>query len=110
MEPVLLSERDIDMKLGSKLNQLCKDKGLSISALAKQAGVPTQTVHAWTVGRKSVNPDQLRKVASVLEVSIHQLLFDEKDPHEPIGQEVLKELFSGDIRVTLHKIEKKRGK
>lgn len=95
------------MKLGSKLNELCKEKGLSISALAKKSGVPTQTIHGWTVGRKSVNPEQLRKVAMVLKVSIYQLLFDEVDPHEPIGQEVLKELFSGDIRVTLHKIERK---
>jgi transcriptional regulator with XRE-family HTH domain len=95
------------MKLGSKLTKLCKSNGLSLSRLAKDAGVPLQTIHAWTTGRKSINPDQLRKVASVLKVSIHELLFDEPDPHEAIGVEILKELFTGDVRVTLHKIEQK---
>lgn len=99
------------MKLGSKLNQLCKAQGLSLSRLAKEAGVPMQTVHAWTTGRKSINPDQLRKVALVLKISIHQLMFDEPDPHELIGEEILQEIFSGDVRVTLHKVERrqKRG-
>lgn len=96
------------MKLGSKLNQLCKAQGLSLSRLAKEAGVPMQTVHAWTTGRKSINPDQLKMVASVLKISIHQLMFDEPDPYASLGEEVLKEIFSGDIRITLHKIEKKR--
>lgn len=67
-----------------------------------------QTVHAWTTGRKSIHPDQLRKVASVLKVSMHQLMFDEPDPHETIGEEILKEIFSGDVRVTLDRIERKK--
>ncbi len=98
------------MKLSSKLLQICKARGLSISRLAKDAGVPMQTIHAWTIGRKSINPSQLQKVATVLRVSIHELLFDEPDPFESLGEEVLKEIFSGDVRVTLHRIEKKRSK
>lgn len=97
------------MKLGSKLNQICKGKGLSLAQLSKEAGVPVQTIHAWTTGRKSINPSQVKKVALVLEVSIHELLFDEPDPFESKSSEVLKEIFSGDVRVTLHKIEKKKG-
>lgn len=96
------------MKLGSKLNQLCKAQGWSLSRLAKEAGVPMQTVHAWTIGRKSINPDQIRKVAAVLKISIHELMFDEPDPNEPIGEEILREIFSGDVRVTLHRIERRR--
>lgn len=97
------------MKLGSKLNKLCKDRGLSLSKLAREAGVPIQTIHAWTTGRKSVNPVQLKKVSDVLKVSIHRLIFDEPDPYEEVGEEVLKEIFSGDVRVTLHRIERKKG-
>lgn len=104
---VSLSEKGNVMKLGIKLNQLCKEKGLSLSQLAKDAGVPVQTVHAWTTGRKSINPVQLKKIASVLKVSIHHLLFDEPDPYEN-QKELLEEIFSGDVRVTLHRINKKR--
>ena len=98
------------MKLGSKLPILCKARGLSLSRLAKEAGVPMQTIHAWTTGRKSINPYQLRKVALVLKVSIHELMFDEPDPFEAAGEEILKEIFSGDLRVTLHRIEKTKTK
>ena len=94
------------MKLGSKLNQLCKAQNMSLSRVAKEAGVPMQTVHAWTTGRKSINPDQIRKVAMVLKVSIYELMFDECDPFESQSEEILKEIFSGDVRVTLHRIEK----
>ena len=107
---ILNTDEMLNMKLGSKLTQLCKVQGLSLSRLAKEAGVPLQTVHAWTTGRKSINPDQLRKVASVLKVSVHELLFDEPDPHEAVGGEILKEIFSGDVRVTLHRIERRRVK
>lgn len=96
------------MKLGSKLNQLCKVQGLSLSCLVKEAGVPMQTVHAWTTDRKSINPDQIKKVASVLKISVHELLFDEPDPHDSIGEEILKEIFSGDVRITLHRIERRK--
>lgn len=66
------------------------------------------TIHAWTTGRKSINPDQLRKVAMILKVSVHELMFGEPDPHEPAADEVLREIFSGDVRVTLHRIERTR--
>jgi len=98
------------MKLGSKLSKICKEKSLSLSRLSKEAGVPLATVHAWTTGRKSINPDQLRKVALVLKISVHELMFDEPDPHEAVSGEILKEIFSGDVRVTLHKIEHRKIK
>ena len=57
-----------------------------------------------------INPDQLKKVASTLQISTHELLFDEADPYDNKTDEILKELFSGDVRVTLHRIERKRSK
>ncbi len=98
------------MKLGPKILSLCKKKGWSLAKLSREAGVPPQTLHNWTVGRTSINPIQLKKVATALETSIHYLLFDEPDPFEVVGEEILKEIFSGDVRVTLHRIEKKRRK
>lgn len=96
------------MKIGLNIQKICKSKRLSLSQLSKRAGVPTTTLHAWTTGRKSINPDQIRKVATVLEVSLHELLFDEPDPFEAKPTEILKEIFSGDVRVTLHRIERRR--
>ncbi len=60
------------------------------------------------MGRRSVDLSQLRKVALVLKVSFHELAFGEPDPLEFDSGVLLKELFTGDVRVTLHRIERKR--
>lgn len=73
-----------------------------------EAKIPKQTLHNWTVGRRSVDPDQLKAVASALNVSLHHLLFGTPDPNEIPNEEILKELFSGDVRVTIQKIERRR--
>ncbi|MBX3022007.1 MAG: helix-turn-helix transcriptional regulator [Bdellovibrionales bacterium] len=96
------------MKLGANLSAVCKQKGISLAELARRAGVPKQTLHNWTLGRRSVNVEQLQKVARVLEVSVHFLLYGEQDPFESLGEEVLRELFSGDVRVTVHRIDRRR--
>ena len=96
------------MDIGRKLLKLLKEKNLSLSRLSKLAGVPLATLHAWTTGRRSINPDQIRKVAQVLEISVHELLFDQPDPFEYKSTQILKEIFSGEVHVTLHKIEKSK--
>lgn len=95
------------MNIGLNIKKNCKSKKLSLTKLAQASGVPLTTLHAWTTGRISINPDQIRKVAAVLEISMHELLFDGPDPFETASSEILKHIFSGDVRVTLHKIEKK---
>lgn len=37
---------------------------------------------------------------------MHELCYGEPDPYEVKSEEILKELFSGDIRVSIHKIER----
>ena len=87
------------------IQSLCEKQGLSLTKLAKDSGVPKATLHSWTTGTNP-NVEQLKKVAKTLQVSIHKLAFGISDPFEEVGVTVLKELFSGDVRVTLHKIEK----
>jgi len=81
---------------------------MSLAKAARAAGVPAQTVHGWGTGKGGVNLDQLKKVAGVLKVSLHELAFGEPDPFEAPGEEILKEIFSGDVRVTLQRIERRR--
>lgn len=57
---------------------------------------------------QSINPDQIKRVASILKISVHELLFDEPDSHDLIGEEILKEIFSGDVRITLHRTERRK--
>lgn len=96
------------MKLGTNIKELCKKKKMTLKDLSRLAGIPNQTLHNWVTGRSMVNPEQLKKVANALEVSLHFLVFGENDPYEQPSQEVLKEIFSGDVRVTVHRIERKK--
>ena len=97
------------LQLANNLKRLCDLKGLSLSRLAKSSGVPKSTLHAWSKGRQTLDFVQLKKVSRVLEVSLHELLYGEPDPFEGISGAILKELFTGDVRVTLHRIERRRG-
>lgn len=98
------------MKLGTNILKICKEKSWSLTKLAKESGAPLQTIHGWTSGRKAVQLEQLKKVAGVLQVPVHNLAFGEPDPNEYPAEEILKEIFSGDVRVTLHRIEKRKIK
>lgn len=95
------------MQLPKVLTRLCKEQNITLSHLSKYTGVPLQTIHGWIVGRKSINPSQVKKVAEALGISLHYLLFEESDVYEPQPEEVLKEMFSGDVRITVHRIERK---
>lgn len=97
------------MKLGKMIETLCLNRGWTIARLARESGVPVQTIHNWSTARASVNPDQVKRVSQALAVSIHYLLYGESDPYEPPAEEILREIFSGDVRVTLHRIERRKN-
>lgn len=91
--------------LKDNLHRILKRQNLSLSELAKMAKVPKSNLHSWTTG---ANPrlDQLKRVSDILKVPIHELAFGEADPHEASSEEILREIFTGDVRVTLHRIER----
>lgn len=92
--------------MGKRILEHCHRRSWSLSRLARESAVPIQTLHGWTLGRKAINLAQLRKVAQALNTSIYELAFGEPDPHHSASRELLKELFRGDVRVTIHRIEK----
>ena len=96
------------MGLKENLPALLKKKNWSYQKLSKVSGVPKSTVHGWVTGQTAVSLEQLKAVAECLEVSVHSLAYGSPDPFEDTSSEVLEKLFSGDIRVTLHRIEKKK--
>lgn len=95
------------MQLNTMLEILLRKKNLSLTKLAKQSGIPVSTLHSWTTGKKTLNLEQLKKVSLTLEIPIHDLVWGCPDPFDSNCDEVLKELFSGDVRVTIHKVLRK---
>ncbi|MBA2404259.1 MAG: helix-turn-helix transcriptional regulator [Bdellovibrionales bacterium] len=72
------------MTLDKNLIHLCKVRGLTLAALAKESGVKQPTLHGWTTGRSVQNLDDLKKVCDVLKITLHCILYGEKDPWEEV--------------------------
>lgn len=68
------------MTLDKNLIRLCKVRGFTLAALAKESGVKQPTLHGWTTGRSVQNLDDLKKVCDVFKISLHCILYGEKDP------------------------------
>ncbi len=62
------------MKLGNKILELRKIKGLSQEQLGERINVTRQTISNWELGETSPNPEQLKLLSKELNVSIDELL------------------------------------
>ncbi|MCR5787609.1 MAG: helix-turn-helix domain-containing protein [Bacilli bacterium] len=62
------------MALGQNILKLRKKKGLSQEELGEKIDVTRQTISNWELEETSPNPDQLKLLSNVLEVSIDDLM------------------------------------
>ena len=62
------------MKLGDNIFKLRKESKLSQEQLAEKINVTRQTISNWELGETSPNPEQLKLLSKVLNVSIDELL------------------------------------
>lgn len=65
------------MKLGEKILQLRKEKGLSQEQLGEQMNVTRQTISNWELGETSPSPNQLKQLSQTFHISIDELLDNE---------------------------------
>ena len=62
------------MLLGEKILELRKKKGLSQEQLGEEVNVTRQTISNWELGETSPNPEQLKLLSKIFNVSIDELL------------------------------------
>ena len=62
------------MKLGDKILELRKQKGLSQEELGEKVNVTRQTISNWELGSTSPNIEQLKILSKELNISIDELL------------------------------------
>ncbi len=60
--------------LGNKIYDCRKKNGLSQEALAEKLNVARQTISNWETGETAPNPDQLKLLSEVFNISIDELL------------------------------------
>ena len=62
------------MDLGNKILKLKKKKGYSQEELAEKLDVTRQTISNWELGSTQPNPEQLKGLSKILNVSIDEML------------------------------------
>ena len=62
------------MDLGNKILKLRKKKGYSQEELAEKLDVTRQTISNWELGSTQPNPEQLKGLSKILNVSIDEML------------------------------------
>lgn len=60
----------------SKVKKLADEKGISIAALEKQAGLANGTIGKWRDSDKGVRVSSLAAIAKILDVPMEKLLED----------------------------------
>lgn len=93
------------VQIGKILTDLMTEQHWTVAKLSKLSGVPQSNLREWCNNRSPKNPEQVRRVASVLGVSMHYLYFGEQDREEPL-QKILKEdVFKGTFEITVKKVK-----
>lgn len=62
------------MSLGNKILELRKKNGFSQEQLGEKVDVTRQTISNWELGETTPNPEQLKRLSHVLNISIDELL------------------------------------
>lgn len=85
------------MNLGKNIYNLRKNKGLSQEQLADKISVTRQTISNWELGETYPNPEQLKLLSKLLDISIDDLIENEsilkiskkQNPQEQIKNKIV---------------------
>ncbi len=95
------------MELKTVLRKLIREKGLTITGLARSTKVPVQTLHGWVNGVEPKSIRQLKKVADYLDVDLDYLCFGIKPKSENNKLEKFEdEINTGVFEVILRRVKK----
>ena len=94
-------------EFGENLERLLTERKISARELAKQLDVPAKSVQEW-VGKGARVPrdlDVIQKLATIFDISVHQLLYGTEDPRSPMSKIFEKvEIHSGLYEISIKKV------
>lgn len=92
-------------KIGSTFKKLIEQNRMTLKEVSKQTGVPSSTLSEWLNNRSPKNPEQIKKVAKYLGVSMHFFLFAEEDSEEPLHKLLKEDVFNGTFEINIKRIK-----
>lgn len=97
----------LGMELKSVLKTLIKERGVSITHVARVTKVPLQTLHGWLQGSEPKNLRQVKAVADYFEVDLDYLCFGIKPKKlRPQLQDYEDEISTGIFEVILRRVKR----
>ncbi len=93
-----------EVKFGVILVQLMKKNGLTYKHLSELSGIPHSTLAQWTSGKSPQNLADVKRLARVLEVPFHFLVFGEPEEGEFLEELPVEEIFEGFLKVKIEKV------
>ena len=102
----------MSIHLKTILEKAMHDQGVSQAKLSQLTRISKATLHGYLnprVKQSKIDVSIVKKICDVLKLDFHEALFGLPDPNSKavLPKEILTELFKGDLRVTIHKIDKK---
>jgi transcriptional regulator with XRE-family HTH domain len=101
------------MKLKVVLKGQMDSHGISLTDLAKETGVPKQTIHNWLCGSEPKSLGQVRSVARYFDLTIEELCYGEVERKSKVGsrltnpiEEHENEIRAGIFEVVLRRVKK----
>lgn len=76
--------------LGTKIRQICADRGISVRQVERDSGLSERTINRWDTNSPSI--DKVIAVANTLGLTVDELISGTKNPatkSDGIGQEAL---------------------
>lgn len=93
---------------GTRLERLCKERGIPVSELARRIGVSPKSAHNWTAGSLPRNSVHLKKLCEFFSVSPNYLLWGEENKPITIDSLISKsEIHTGMYEITIKKVAPK---
>ena len=87
-----------------KYAEICKQRGISMSAAAQAAGLSKSLVTKWKVNRVDVpSPDVLKKLSAYFGIPVSELIGEEEEKEKPT---VIDDGLSEDMRELMDCIKK----
>ena len=66
--------------MASSVQDLCKQRGISLLEVAERTGLDLLRVRAIYQGRWTPNPDERKKIAEVLEAAVDEIAWGHETP------------------------------
>ena len=86
------------MEFNNKLYELRKQKGFSQEELANRLNVSRQTISKWEVGESTPDMEKLVAISDLFEVSLDELIKNEKPKPEGPSEQIVKSEFYSDVK------------